>query len=184
MRLLVLVWVGVRPENSMRLDRRVDLRTSKEVSPAVSDDDGEITTEAALSQKGKGADFIWPVEGGVLTSRFGIRKGRSHDGIDISARRGTPVKASADGKVVYSGRLAGYGNLIVLKHDGNLFTAYAHAEKNRVKKGDKVRQGEVIATVGRTGHATGPHCHFEIRQKTEARNPLYFLPKTDAYAGN
>lgn len=120
--------------------------------------------------------FIWPLKGQV-SSRFGVRGGRLHDGIDISAPRGTEVSAAARGKVVYSGRLSGYGNLIILKHASGFFTAYAHLSKSKVVKGGKVEQGQVIGLVGATGRASGPHCHFEIRQKTEARNPLFFLPE-------
>jgi len=171
------------PGDTSRVDRRIDLRTSDETAPRAGVDLVPLAEESELkTSDGDVSEFIWPVAGGVLTSRFGVRRGRTHDGIDISARRGTPVKAAADGKVVYAGRMSGYGNLIVIKHGRNFFTAYAHAEKNKVSKGDKVKQGEVIATVGRSGRASGPHCHFEIREKTVARNPLYFLPKTETYA--
>lgn len=120
--------------------------------------------------------FIWPVDG-RLSSPFGYRDGRRHDGIDISAKTGTPIKASAAGKVVYSGSMRGYGNLILLRHKDNMFTAYSHNSVNKVKKGQTVKQGQVIGKVGRTGRATGPHLHFEIRHGQTARNPLFFLPK-------
>lgn len=146
-----------------RKDERIDRRTSP---PA----DQKLHFETTR--------FIWPVDG-TVTSRFGVRHGRQHDGIDISAPRGSPVKASARGKVVYAGRFSGYGNLVIIKHADNFFTAYAHLSKSNVSKGAHVEQGKVIGLVGATGHATGPHCHFEIRQKTEARNPLFFLPKKE-----
>jgi len=120
--------------------------------------------------------FIWPVDG-KLTSKFGIRNGRRHDGIDISAKKGTPIKAAAAGKVVYAGAMRGYGKLILLRHKDNMFTAYSHNNSNKVRKGQTVRQGQKIGTVGRTGRATGPHVHFEIRHGQTARNPLFFLPK-------
>lgn len=120
--------------------------------------------------------FRWPVQG-VLLSPFGMRNGRRHDGIDIKAQSGTPIKAAAAGNVAFSGRMRGYGNLILLKHDGGFFTAYAHNSRNKVKKGALVKQGQVIALVGRTGRATGPHLHFEVRHGQTARNPLFFLPK-------
>ncbi|MDO8462108.1 MAG: M23 family metallopeptidase [Deltaproteobacteria bacterium] len=120
--------------------------------------------------------FVWPIRG-RLTSRFGMRNGSRHDGIDIAARPGTDIRASADGRVVYSQRLRGYGNLILLKHSDDFFTAYAHNSKNLVKKGRKVKKGQVIGKVGSTGHATGPHLHFEVRKGRAARNPLFFLPK-------
>ncbi len=121
--------------------------------------------------------FHWPLEG-ELSSLFGMRRGRRHDGVDIRARQGTPVGAAADGEVVFSKRLRGYGNLILVKHKEDFFTVYGHNSVNLVKKGTKVKKGQTIAKVGRTGRATGPHLHFEVREGTRARNPLFFLPKT------
>ena len=119
--------------------------------------------------------FVWPVRGEV-SSGFGERDGKPHDGIDIRAPQGTPVKASATGDVVYAGKMSGYGNLLVLRHDSNYFTAYAHNEELLVKEGKKVSQGDVISKVGDTGHASGYHLHFEIRQGSTPMNPLAFLP--------
>ena len=121
--------------------------------------------------------FIWPVDG-VLTSKFGLRGGRRHDGIDIGAPAGTEIRAAADGTVLYSGdQQTGYGNLIIISHAKDMITVYAHNQKNLVKDNDKVKQGQVIGKVGSTGRATGPHLHFEIRKRTRPRNPLFFLPK-------
>jgi len=120
--------------------------------------------------------FIWPLEGGIFMSPFGMRRGRRHDGIDVAAKGGTPIKASADGKVVFSGRMRGYGNLVLLKHENNYFTAYAHNSRNVAGKGKEVKQGQVVALVGRTGRATGNHVHFEVRRGQQAMNPLNFLP--------
>ncbi len=101
-----------------------------------------------------------------------------HDGIDIGAKPGSPVVAAADGTVVYAdNRLAGYGNLIIVRHRDNLFTAYAHNRRNLVHQGDKVRSGQKIALVGRTGRATGPHLHFEVRRGTTPVDPLLYLPR-------
>ena len=112
-----------------------------------------------------------------MTSTFGVRRGRRHDGIDISAKRGTPVQAAANGKVIFSSRLRGYGNLILVKHKDDFFTAYAHNARNLKKKGQTVKKGDVIARVGSTGRASGPHLHFEVRKGNVARNPTFFLPK-------
>ncbi|MBI2083674.1 MAG: LysM peptidoglycan-binding domain-containing M23 family metallopeptidase [Deltaproteobacteria bacterium] len=120
--------------------------------------------------------FSWPIRGD-LSSVFGVRKGRRHDGLDIRASRGTPIHAAAAGEVVYSKRLHGYGNLILLKHSKNFFTVYAHNSVNLVKKGQKVEKRQVIGKVGSTGRATGPHLHFEVREGKKPRNPLFFLPK-------
>jgi len=121
--------------------------------------------------------LVWPVKG-TITSGFGNRGHRMHDGIDIAAPRGTPVRAAADGVVVYSdNRLAGYGRLIIIRHAGDLFTAYAHNQRNLVSRGDKVKQGEIIARVGQTGRASGPHLHFEVRRGPTPVNPLVYLPR-------
>ena len=119
--------------------------------------------------------FIWPVPGKVM-SPFGIRHGRRHDGIDIKAGSGTIIRAADNGKVVYAGSMRGYGNLILVRHKDDFFTAYAHNKKNGVKEGKKVKKGEMIGQVGRTGRATGSHLHFEVREGEKARNPLFFLP--------
>lgn len=119
--------------------------------------------------------FVWPMDGEIF-SGFGIRNGRRHDGIDIAAKAGTAIKAAADGKVAFSGKLAGYGNTVIIRHPDKFFTVYAHNSRNEAKKDEKVKKGDVIARVGSTGRATGPHCHFEIRHGQKARNPLFFLP--------
>ena len=118
----------------------------------------------------------WPVTGNV-TTKFGKKKaGAPHDGIDISAPKGSPVKAAQKGKVVYSDFHGGYGNLVIVKHSSGLLSVYAHNMKNLVKKGDPVSQGQVIAYVGDTGKIAGPHLHFEIRRGASPKNPLNFLP--------
>jgi len=119
----------------------------------------------------------WPISGKV-TSAFGRRGSRMHDGIDISAEEGTPVHASASGEVVYADqRLSGYGKLIIVRHGEDLFTAYAHNQRNLVSKGDKVKAGDVIARVGHTGRASGSHLHFEVRRGPTPVDPLAYLPR-------
>lgn len=120
--------------------------------------------------------FAWPLNAPV-SSPYGVRDGRFHDGIDIDGESGDDIAASAAGKVVFSGQLGGYGNLIVIKHSNGFFTAYGHNKKNLVKKGKEVDQGQVIAQVGSTGHATGAHLHFEIRDPKGTYDPLAILPK-------
>jgi len=119
----------------------------------------------------------WPVKG-TLTSKFGRRGSRMHDGIDIGAKEGTPVHAAASGEVVYAdSRLSGYGKLVIIRHGRNLFTAYGHNQRMLVKKGARVRAGDVIARVGHTGRASGSHLHFEVRQGSTPVNPLAYLPR-------
>lgn len=126
--------------------------------------------------------FVWPVDGGVLASGFGPRDASHHDGIDISAPVGTPVRAARDGRVLFSDTLRGYGNLVILEHDGGWATVYAHNRENRARVGRRVRQGEEIATVGETGKTSGPNLHFEIRKDNVARDPVFFLPAADRRA--
>ncbi|HLV60244.1 MAG TPA: LysM peptidoglycan-binding domain-containing M23 family metallopeptidase [Fredinandcohnia sp.] len=118
----------------------------------------------------------WPVKG-VVHSRFGPRGKVRHDGIDIAAPEGTPIHAAADGEVIFAGVQRGYGNLVILRHEGGWVTIYAHNRKNLVREGDRVRQGQVIGEVGRTGRATGPHVHFEVRKGTSPVDPQSILPR-------
>lgn len=128
------------------------------------------------SSLGKGR-FIWPVpQFYKVSSQYGQRGRRHHDGIDIPAPRGTPIVAVDNGVVVYSDDgIRGYGNMIVIAHSEEIFTVYAHNRSNKVDKGDKVKKGQVIGLVGNTGRSTGPHLHFEIRVKNKARNPAQYL---------
>jgi lipoprotein NlpD len=122
------------------------------------------------------SSFIWPVRGKIF-SRFEQTKERKHDGIDISAPEGTPIKASAGGRVIYSGSgIRDYGNIIIIKHSENYFSVYAHNRENHVLEGDIVKQGQIIGKVGQTGKASGPHLHFEIRKGKTPIDPLKLLP--------
>lgn len=119
--------------------------------------------------------MAWPVDG-ETSSKFGPRSNGHHDGIDISAKRGEPVRAAADGTVLYSGdEIKGYGNLIIVRHEDAVITVYAHNDKNLVKEGDIVTSRQVIARVGNSGGSTGMHLHFEVRVKEQPQNPLLFL---------
>jgi len=117
-------------------------------------------------------DYIWPVSRIDVSSEYGYRRGNLHAGIDLRAPRGTKIYASAAGRVIFSGRKRGYGNIIEIDHGGGVETAYAHNSRNIVKKGQPVKQGQVIATVGRSGNATGYHVHFEFRRHGKAVNPV------------
>lgn len=121
--------------------------------------------------------FLWPVpSSNRISSYFGPRKGKHHDGIDIPAKTGSNIVASDDGKVIFSGKLRGYGKVIVIKHQGGYDTVYAHNKMHFVQKGQKVSRGEVIAQVGLTGRTSGPHLHYEIRRTNKVRNPASYLP--------
>jgi murein DD-endopeptidase MepM/ murein hydrolase activator NlpD len=118
--------------------------------------------------------FLWPSRG-VLTSRFGPRYRRHHDGIDIAAPRGTPIYASRDGVVEFAGRKKGYGLVVFVNHGDGLVTVYGHASSLLVETGQTVKKGQLLARVGCTGVCTGSHLHFEVREDGRAQNPLQYL---------
>ncbi len=123
----------------------------------------------------KTTDFIWPVEG-KLGDLFEEDENRRHQGIDIRSLQGTLIKASSAGVVIYSGNtIKGYGNMVILRHSEEFVTVYAHNEVNLVAEGEWVEKGQIIARVGQTGRASGPHLHFEVRRNNRAVDPLLFL---------
>jgi murein DD-endopeptidase MepM/ murein hydrolase activator NlpD len=117
--------------------------------------------------------FIWPVNG-IVTSGFGWRWGRMHEGVDIAAPTGTPIRAAAAGTVIYTGYMGGYGNLTIVDHGNGLATAYAHQSAIYVG-GGSVSQGTVLGAVGSTGNSTGPHLHFEVRVNGSPVDPMGYL---------
>jgi murein DD-endopeptidase MepM/ murein hydrolase activator NlpD len=124
---------------------------------------------------------IWPVRGWVTTG-FGYRRSpftgqrQLHEGLDIAAAAGTPIVSPANGTVLFSGHMAGWGNVLILNHEYGYRTFYAHNSRNAVSPGEKVKRGEVIAHVGSTGQSTGPHLHYEILVNGVPRDPLnYFI---------
>ena len=131
-----------------------------------------------------GGKFLWPTRGKLITA-YGPKKGGLYnDGINIAAPRGAPVRAADNGVVVYRGNeLRGFGNLILVKHAGGWVTAYAHNGTFLVRRGERVKRGQVIAKVGSTGNVTRPQLHFEIRKGTRAVNPTRFLGRQNAARG-
>ena len=127
------------------------------------------STGSGVSSSG----LIWPVSG-VVTSGFGWRWGRMHEGIDISAPTGTAVHAAASGSVVFAGWMGGYGQLVVIDHGNGLATAYAHLSSIWIG-GGSVSQGQGVGAVGCTGSCTGPHLHFEVRVNGSAVDPMGYL---------
>jgi murein DD-endopeptidase MepM/ murein hydrolase activator NlpD len=129
-----------------------------------------VSTPSHVSSSG----LIWPVNG-PITSPFGWRWGRMHEGIDIGVGYGTPIHAAAAGTVAYCGWMSGYGNLVAIDHGGGLSTAYGHQSSIAVGCGQSVSQGQVIGYVGCTGHCFGPHLHFEVRVNGNPVDPLGYL---------
>lgn len=146
----------------------------------------DVVEESAPGEKEKipfrTSDFIWPVEG-LISEGFQESERKRHEGIDIPSRSGTPVKASNFGNVVYCGNtIKGYGNMVILRHPGEWVTVYAHNEVNLVQEGAAVVRGQVIARVGQTGRASGPHLHFEVRHNNKAVDPMLLLNRIDSHA--
>jgi murein DD-endopeptidase MepM/ murein hydrolase activator NlpD len=121
----------------------------------------------------------WPLDAYIVSSEYGERWGKVHKGMDMAAHVGEPVYAIADGEVIYAGDgLRGYGNVVILRHDRKTSSLYAHNSELKVKQGDQVTKGTLVALLGNTGHSTGPHVHFEIRDGDTAVNPRNVLPKS------
>jgi murein DD-endopeptidase MepM/ murein hydrolase activator NlpD len=118
--------------------------------------------------------LIYPVNG-TFTSPFGMRWGRLHAGIDISAPTGTPIRAADSGRVAIAGWTGGYGQYTCIQHTGSMSTCYGHQSRIGVSSGQGVRQGQVIGAVGNTGNSTGPHLHFEVRINGNPVDPMGYL---------
>jgi len=149
---------------------RIEPRPTRKAGPASIPRAGARPLDPAAH----GEPLAWPAPG-VLISGFGARERDHHDGIDLACPEGTPVRAADDGVVLFAGEQRGYGNLVLIAHDDDVVTVYAHNSRNLVQQGERVARGEEIARVGHTGNATGPHLHFEVRVATQARDPLGFL---------
>ena len=141
--------------------------------------DGRADFFDATGQSAKRLLMKTPIDGARLSSRFGTRKHpilgyrRAHKGVDFAAPRGTPIKAAGDGVVERADRYGSFGNYIRIRHANGYKTAYAHLKGFRrgIRKGKRVRQGDIIGYVGTTGRSTGPHLHYEVHLKGKAVNP-------------
>jgi lipoprotein NlpD len=128
--------------------------------------------------------FAWPVVAGTVSSPFGIRHGVMHDGIDIAAPAGTPVRCADAGRVIYAGQLHGYGEVVIVQHPDGYATVYGHNQRNVVGVGDLVLRGQQIAEIGTTGRTSGgANLHFEVRRNNHPQNPIAYLPIPDPTSG-
>ena len=156
--------------SSEQTNRGVEVSSSGQDTTAQAAKQSEVETSVANNQI---AAWVWPVKGEVITSY----KHSGPKGIDISGELGQPVRAAADGKVVYSGGgLIGYGELIIIKHNKKFLSAYGHNNKLLVKQGDFVKSGQRIATMGHSG-TDEVKLHFEIRRDGKPVDPIRYLPK-------
>ncbi len=169
---------GIRDPNQISVGQRLFIPGARReiqietATPAESTRAPRITGDSVESFGGR---LIWPVLG-AIHSGYGPRGSSFHDGIDISAEEGMPIKAVDNGEVIYSDELRGYGKMVIIRHSSGIVSVYAHNQNNLVRASQTVTQGEVIANVGSTGRVTGPHLHFEIRQNNLAQDPLRYLP--------
>jgi len=141
----------------------------------------KLTPSQNTQNKTDKIDYTMPVFTGYISSPYGKRRDpfnghqRHHNGIDIAAKQGSKIKTIASGFVTFAGRKGGYGNVIDVHHSDSMKSRYAHLDKIKVKKGDVVRKGDIIATMGKTGRATGPHLHLEVWKNNRPVNPEAFI---------
>jgi murein DD-endopeptidase MepM/ murein hydrolase activator NlpD len=158
-------------EDSLQVKQNILIPWSKAVAK-------KITQKKSIRKSN--SKFIWPLKGRV-TSAYGNRihplykRKIFHTGIDVYSRIGTNIKSTMSGTVSYAGWLRGYGKIVIIKHKSGYSSRYAHLSKFAVKKGQKVSQGKIIGTSGRTGNVTGPHLHFEIRRYGLHKDPVKYL---------
>ena len=147
--------------------------TARVATPAA---EAQAEAQANGDTTGSAPSFRWPVRGRVIAG-FGARtNGQQNDGINLAVPEGTSIKAAEDGVVAYAGNeLKGYGNLVLIRHNNGFVTAYAHASEVMVKRGDKVKRGQIIARSGQTGNVGTPQLHFEIRRGSTPVDPMQFL---------
>ena len=145
------------------------------VRVTVTDPAGNRGARLASVRLGSGT-LDWPLLKPALSSRFGVRWGRMHEGVDLAAKPGARILAADGGVVVRAGWWGGYGNVVIIDH-GTRTTLYGHQSRLAVRKRQVVARGQVIGHVGSTGHSTGPHLHFELRIDGELRDPLDYLPR-------
>ena len=161
----LLDYEGGRSASSRRIETTTD---EKKVDELYAPREGEL-----IKLSGK---WRWPLSRVEVSSSYGDRGHKFHQGVDLRAPTGTPVYAASDGQVTYVGsKIRGYGRMVVLKHSDGVYSVYAHHSKNLVKLGKKVKMGELIAYSGHTGHAHGAHLHFEIRRGTQSFDPEYAI---------
>ena len=166
-------------DSQLRVMAGADLKLSPAVTRSAYMLTDSLGEDSSIQQRD--IPSIWPTEGRV-SSEFGEYRGlmgKRHEGIDIAATSGTPVRATAEGKVLFAGWTDNLGNLVIIKHGNRYFTRYGHNKEMFVKEGQLVKRGEVIATVGSSGHSTASHLHYEVLEDAKPVNPRRFLPRKE-----
>lgn len=184
---------GRFPANAQKTSRSTKVETApiKKKKPVLIDQSKPVEKKTVQAnqplpqpEQRSSSRFRWPLKGRVVSS-YGVKpSGSRNDGINIAVPEGTSVRAAENGVVAYAGNeLKGYGNLILVRHDGGWVTAYAHNKELFVKRGDRVSRGRVIAKSGSTGSVSSPQLHFEIRKGADAVNPMKYLSNTKVAGG-
>lgn len=160
---------GKKPQSPKETSPQAQTKIAAAIKPPAP----KITS---TTPKRASSKFLMPVNGKLVSSYGPKENGLHNDGINIAAPRGTPVQAADNGVVVYAGNeIKGSGNLVLVRHEGRWMTAYAHLDDVKVKRGDTIKRGQKIGTVGSTGSVDKPQLHFEVRRGTEALNPKLYL---------
>jgi len=154
--------------NSITVDQKISIPYSAGGAEHVSGQPGDLPLLA------------WPLSG-VVSSPFGMRDGRPHEGIDIAVEEGTPVRVSAGGRIIFAGPRGTYGLAVIVDHGGGMRTLYAHCSRLLVTEGKNVDAGDIIALSGNTGRSTGPHLHLEVLKNGVPLDPLPYLERTSYY---
>ena len=169
----------VKEANGATLEKSVvnEVVISEPVTEVVNKGTGsiQISSRSATNSNGGNGTLAWPLSSNKITSPYGTRSRGFHSGIDLSAKTGTSVYASAGGKVVLASWYYGYGNCVVVDHGNGIKTRYAHLSSSQCKVGDKLSRGQLIALSGNTGNSTGPHLHFEVIVNGATKNPVNYL---------
>lgn len=170
---------GIRDASQIRVGQRIFIPGAARQLPVeiiTPVEPPTVARNATESEEPFGLVLLAPVNG-TINSGFGQRGASFHDGIDIAAPEGSAIRAVEQGEVIYSDQLRGYGNIVIIRHEGGIVSVYAHNQTNLVREGQRVARGEEIAKVGSTGRVTGPHLHFEIRKNNTAQDPMHYLPQ-------
>jgi murein DD-endopeptidase MepM/ murein hydrolase activator NlpD len=165
--------VPTKPTSNKVVASAAPAQSASMVIPTAETPSGDTAPRTAA---GATSGFRWPVRGRIIAG-FGPKpNGQQNDGIDVAVPENTPIKAAEDGEVAYAGNeLKGYGNLVLVKHPNGYVTAYAHAKELLVKRGDRIKRGDVIAKSGQSGNVDAPELHFEVRKGTAPVDPMQFL---------
>jgi murein DD-endopeptidase MepM/ murein hydrolase activator NlpD len=161
---------------TLSLGQRIAIPAAAPATPIEARPAVDPFAEAGPQLVSTGGRFAWPLRGVVIKGYGPDISGERNDGINIAAPMGTPIRAAADGEVVYKGdELEGYGNLVLVRHEDGWVSAYAHTDAIMVRKGEEVRQGQVIAKVGQSGSVGAPQLHFELRRDLKPQDPIAAL---------